>query len=406
MQKIIEGRTRLISALENLNNKYYYLDDFDLIKKDIIIPIKENRLNDYLIACEDGEKVSFCKGLDNINKRISISLGKYIRRNLKVDYIYEAALDWFVKDIKIKLSSIEDIEKNIVFYTGQEIERFYQDIDKKSKLHSCMTGEDAFKTRLYALNPDKVSLVVYNNVARALLWETDKGSKVLDRIYPDDESFNVFLLKHWANKKGYLDYDSASDSSKHFYISLKHDNIFPYFDTFYFGKKTRKIIKVCNRSFCKQNVYLQLTDGRAEELVICMFCKKTNIKFDFCYYGENNLSKHRHICNSCAKTCYVDCDYCRLSFIEKDLTAFNSKKICKYCLDKKTKPCDKCSFPLTGSYYKIPIDGIDNYFCENCAIDYYTCFKCDTIKDENIFPKTIKRNNFYCPDCMSNAKNN
>ena len=77
--------------------------------------------------------------------------------------------------------------------------------------------------------------------------------------------------------------------------------------------------------------------------------------------------------------------------IEKDLIEFDSKKICKHCLDKQANPCNKCSASLIDSYYKIPIDGIDNYLCENCAVDYYTCFKCDTIKDENIFPKTIKR---------------
>ena len=407
MEKIIEGRTKLISALESLDKTRYFKDDLDSINEFIINPIKENRLNDYLIACEDGEKVSFCKGLDNINKRIPISLGKYIRRNLPyVIGMCEQALDYLVKDIKANLLSIEDIEKNIVFYTGQDIENFYEDVGKRSKLGSCMTGNDAFKTRLYALNPDKVSLVVYSNKARALLWQPDNGPKILDRIYPDDESSNVFVLTNWANKKGYLTYNSTEECNKNFYVTLKHDNVFPYLDTFYFGKKSRKIIKVCNRSFCKQNVCLQSTHGVAEDIGVCIFCKKTNVKYDFFYYGDNNLNKHRHICRSCAKTCFVNCDSCKSELIEKDLIEFDSKKICKHCLDKQAKPCDKCHSPLFDSYYKIPINGNDNYLCEDCAINYYTCSKCDSIKDENIFPKTIKRNNFYCPDCINNAKNN
>jgi hypothetical protein len=400
MENILLNRTKLISALDKIDPEEFYSDAFEVIKNKIIIPIKQNKLNDYLIADDELEKVSFCKGLDSIHNRTKMTIGRYVRRNLDVQYqsLRDGDLNLFAKLLNIQLLSLEQIEKNITFLTGDDIIDFYKNHD--SDIHSCMTGHDSYKTRLYALNPDKVSLAVYDNKSRALLWTTDDSNKILDRIYPDDGCFTSFLLEHWAKLKGYKNYDEMEDVSKRFYISLKHDDdVFPYLDTFCHGKKSKKIIKLCNNYFYKQNVLLRCTNGELGNIDICMFCEKTNIHSDFIYYGATTFSKHKFICQKCYSKHTVICDYCHRNSIRNNVYKRGNNKICLICLKQQAKPCTNCGEKLIKSYSKINVNGFDCYLCDNCSMNYYTCSKCNTIRDEEKYPKTIKRNRFYCPDC-------
>lgn len=400
MENILLNRTRLISALDNLSKEscgYCESVLYDVIENKIIIPIKENRLNDYLIV-EDDEMVSFCKGLKSLRNRSKLSIGRYIRRNLGVDSndLGDYELDDLVKTIKLNLLSLEQIEKNIVFYTGDDIVDFYKNCDKD--IHSCMTGKDSYKTKLYALNPNKVCLAVYDNKSRGLLWTLDKPKKVLDRVYPDDQSFNSTLLKHWAKLKGYYNYEDM-DTDKHFYVSLKHDNIFPYLDTFFFGKKSKNIIKLCNNRFYKQNAVLDSSSGQLTTIATCMFCKKTNNNNDFRYCGTNSINMYNFVCQSCYDKYTITCNFCNNNSIQNNIYKKGNKKICLYCLKKNAKPCTNCGKKLIKNYIKINVNGFDCCLCDDCSMNYYACSKCNSVRDEEKSPKTIKRNRFYCSEC-------
>ena len=112
-------------------------------------------------------------------------------------------------------SQIYPVPLGIVIIKGDAICKSYFDGDAEAASTSCMTGSyhdhDEYYARLvelYAVNPDKISLVLAHNnsrIARAILWEhSDKGDlSFLDRIYSHDQGCTNALFE-WA--KNNVDY--------------------------------------------------------------------------------------------------------------------------------------------------------------------------------------------------------
>lgn len=152
----------------------------------------------------------------------------------------------------------EDLKVNVL--RGEEIYRAYE---KMVGVHSCMTEGNAYLTWLYVFNPETIGLATTSTgKARALLWTTDEGHTVLDRIYPPS-GFNAMFLRNWALEQGYLVRNSnAASSSEYFidkngkkygamHVSIKklHPRHFmPYIDTFvYITKLPSKNMKLTMR---------------------------------------------------------------------------------------------------------------------------------------------------------------
>ena len=93
--------------------------------------------------------------------------------------------------------------------------------------------------KLYTNNPDKIQMIcvkIFEKiVGRALLWTTDCGKKVMDKIYICDEwvgsKFDEIKLEH--NYENWSDYGSSDNILS---LTLNTDNIekWPYLDTFQF----------------------------------------------------------------------------------------------------------------------------------------------------------------------------
>ena len=123
---------------------------------------------------------------------------------------------------------------------------------------SCLTGSNLHTQdtlEIFVMNPDKVELCKFlsqdsGDKARALLWTTDTGERVLDRLYPNDSNL-MPLIEDWcvANKiiqraNNWL--AEASDSiylkDKKYYevtLSVASHNVettFPYLDTFAYAE--------------------------------------------------------------------------------------------------------------------------------------------------------------------------
>jgi len=139
--------------------------------------------------------------------------------------------------------------------------------------HTCMTGHRALE--MYCANPDKVQVVsIYENAAgewskdnppepdrmaygRCLLWQTDQGDKVLDRIYPADNGPHFAGVAKWAKRNGIWYRKGTRPSPRNGYINpngedvgaqeceftvtVKHavPAIYPYMDTFAFVYEIR-----------------------------------------------------------------------------------------------------------------------------------------------------------------------
>ncbi|CAG7580136.1 MAG: hypothetical protein SLAVMIC_00265 [uncultured marine phage] len=115
--------------------------------------------------------------------------------------------------------------------------------------NSCMNNKTNFLD-IYSKN-ENVSLLTlgcYGKIiGRALLWETKKGEKVMDRIYYGrDHDHQKFIM--WGRERGYLikekDFYGRKRDYKHT-IQLKRNikyNKYPYLDSFrYFNRFTKRL---------------------------------------------------------------------------------------------------------------------------------------------------------------------
>ena len=117
---------------------------------------------------------------------------------------------------------------------GKKIKKFYRTTEKTK---SSMTGDKFSKfISFYALNVDKVSLVVSNNKdARALLWLCDDGTLLMDDIYGNGAD----KLINWVIKNNLYFIRTIPDdklSSLRITMKYKYKDRFPYIDNMNKGK--------------------------------------------------------------------------------------------------------------------------------------------------------------------------
>jgi len=150
---------------------------------------------------------------------------------------YRAAYQMYVKG---------DVGDRLRVVTGEDI-RFwylqsnYATTDKNSddELHnSCMRYKEIQpRLKIYSENPDKIALAILVDgsnklLARALVWQLDKGKVFMDRIYyinPADKK----LLSNYAKKNGMLTFPLHGKHrvtlTKNYGSEMKN----PYMDTFH-----------------------------------------------------------------------------------------------------------------------------------------------------------------------------
>ena len=339
-------------------------------------------------AVEKEDKISFARDINdpfNLKKRVSTTVGRYVRRNLKIDV--DKLPDTFLnKFLYVYLSALDvPSNKDIKILKGKSITNFY----KKTTIKSCMTGDNACQTELYALNPDKINLIVYKDRARALLWKCDKNRSVLDRIYPVGTKDEVQIV-NWALNKGYFvsdinpnpDYNDFQD--KDYTITVKANKYIPYMDTFmvlraFKGKRLLKL-GVINSDI----EYLDIDEQDAIERGFAPWIARMNC--DECggyIFGDEILICDGHyFCESCKDNLVCFCKYCKKEFIFNEYN-YDSNYNSEPPFDNKT--CLKCSYKL---YKK----------CQNCG-DWY--------KKENLTPKRqisflylSDVTNYYCKYCL------
>jgi len=246
-------------------------DDFVTLLNQIDNPISdellsmtddENRINSE-VDMKNIERIDISKIPDEINyKKVDKNLNP--KDTMKVGK--------FLKKIKASYNPSE-IEKFVIAYKSifleKESEPFVIDGENlRNAFHikniaaevgdyatNCMRYESSQEfLDLFVENKESVSAVVLKNeqdkiLARALLWNTDDGNIVMDRVYAVDISWKSVLHK-WANKNGYY-YRAKDDTkpfnsnkfmyngsevTKAFTITLKKHNFktYPYLDTFFY----------------------------------------------------------------------------------------------------------------------------------------------------------------------------
>ena len=254
-RSLLYDRVKLIRCLEKTYEKAKENGDEATIK-DIVARIRSDADGHFLSYSQEApDKVSFAQKPEhrtNNQSRIRTTLGRYVRRQLGIgpDRLSDNGLAIITKAV---FGILACGEGKIETISGDDITKAYRDsIGGKS----CMTGSNAdSRIGIYALNPDKVQMVIFDKMARALLWTCDDGTRVMDRIYPNDGG-HVDVLHNWCKMHGIIyRVDNSlpsgtvrlSDGSIR-KVTVIHDGSAPYLDTFHYGLIDDNKIELSNDS--------------------------------------------------------------------------------------------------------------------------------------------------------------
>lgn len=259
-ESILEAEPEFISLISNIKDDsfvskqiYDWIDKKDDIKTNTNYIHKSEKEDDKVLFLPDNQYQRFkSAGQDLSQKNKSeVAIGRFARNLLKdnkVDFS-DPDIEQFVTLYKKEWfnSKKDDKEELIKIVTGQDIRKWYL----KSNYHegghstlgnSCMRYEGTNEyMEIYALNPDKISMVIMLNeetkmlVARGLIWKLDDGRTYVDRIYYSYEHL-YDVIKDWLKKNLNVNniifrgdaYDGILECS----ISNFKVDSYPYMDTF------------------------------------------------------------------------------------------------------------------------------------------------------------------------------
>jgi hypothetical protein len=185
----------------------------------------------------------------NIKRRVTTTLSRFIRRGLgyKQELISDYDLQLFQIAANLAIKPEENFESQIKVLKGTALREFYRD----TNIVSCMTGESKnHLIEFYEKNPDKVSIIVINNLARALLWTLPSGDKFLDNTYGYFVGRDI--IKKWADKNYSLINKNINcyNILRNTIIEMNLTTFGPYIDVFKYGflsEKSNKIYIASNR---------------------------------------------------------------------------------------------------------------------------------------------------------------
>ncbi|OVE73921.1 hypothetical protein BVX94_02280 [bacterium B17] len=401
MNKLLTDRVALIRSLHEAGN---ILEEPESTRfKEIITRIRDDHEQFLSYSQEQPDKVSFAlkpeHKLDN-DRRTRTTLGRYLRRQLEVEYedISDKSMYALTRAV---FASLIDTDKAVSVISGDEIVEAYRGSVGGA---SCMTGENCDKIQIYSDNPDVVSMAVYGDEeARALLWRTCEGAMVLDRIYPNDGK-HVDVMHNWAIQNDYTYRVSNSLPSGHVQLSdgksytvkLRHNDVFPYMDTFCFGQFHGGLIHLSNDDGFA-DVVLNDTCGGTSDSCTCCGCGE-NISQDHARYSPGDDA----FCEECFYDRYTYCTRCDHTFaIGETTTVDETLELCEYCLaDSGAQLCDHCDCWVTEG---TTADDTEEFFCTDCAETELThCVEC-----EGHFAKDISKRGdgeYICHDCAEEAE--
>jgi len=402
MNKLLKDRVVLIRAMMTVVESFRFDYDSDQISvlNNVIDKIRKDENQHFLsISQEAFMQISYARNSEfkyNIEKRIRCPLGRYIMRNFGIEKneLKDYVLNSFVQKVWALTQSAK-IE--VVELVGNDITKCY-DKFSNSGAYSCMTGGNSKYTELYALNKDKVSLLLFDEL-RALLWKTDQGVMVLDRIYPSGHC-KIETFRNWAKNKGYVlrknpdrlvDDNVVELSDDNIYtVSLIHEDTFPYLDTFCFGSINKNKVILSNDSKIHKHTFHDQDGGYEscnDECINCE-CNLTEYETYTSSVGEN-------YCEDCYNeifTCCTDCGFEILinsdfTFLVDDVGYF-----CRSCFEESYVNCDDCGETVEIS------DSILGY-CESCARErVFMCEKCKEFA--LVAEQTVINYKCFCKFCV------
>ena len=341
-------------------------------------------------------------------RRTRTTLGRYVRRNLNVSEkeLSSVGLGLLADRIFGTLASEDAGETGFTIVHGDAILQAYAD---SLGGDSCMTGkspDDSENTvALYAINPDVVGLLLYrgpglpedaNGAARALLWTCPCGTRILDRIYPNNGT-HVDAMRQWAKRQGIVNriHESMPDDNEQVSLSdgksydlrlkMPRNGKVPYLDTFHWGVRgscqTRVSTDPCDEPHRFDNTcggYSEVEDNRSS----CNRCGDQCDDDDLYTCGDNSY------CSYCADRHTFVCTRCDERHHNGDMCSVGDETWCAECAEEHTETCSEC-----GSVFDNNKDEIEHGLCSDCGSDCEECGK-RTLNDD-------LNSDGLCEDCAA-----
>ena len=310
-------------------------------------------------------------------KRVSTTLGRILRRRMGIDSnrLSDAAMRR-LQDV-LNNTLWPDAADFIKVVRGKEVMAAYK---AAVGAHSCMTESNADKVELYADNPDKVGLLVYDDgryQARAVVWNTDEGETVIDRIYPNNSPIRDAIITYAKEHKWvYRLTDGADDrrlsTQKALHVTVQHHFKFPYMDTFIWAAPTgENAVVLSNREpSANEHGTLQSTTGRWSNLPFhrCHNCGSWFYRAGLTYKENGNT---HYMCVKCAT--HRKCARCGRTGA---LYRVNVQWVCGECAGERWY-CSVCGHYHSGNterYVYADRDGAGcspGHICEKCGRRFY-----------------------------------
>lgn len=384
---------------------------------------------------EEAAKVSYASEKRfkyDSGRRVRTSFQRYVRRRLGVSEaeMPPQALDEVAYDV------VGGRPCDIKFLSGEELLTAYR---LRVGSSSCMTGESAQQyVAVYARNPDKVRLAVLSDKARALLWTTDEGVQVLDRIYPPDGA-HVAAFHRWASERGIVYRVSQAPPYKgteisdggRYCVTLRHEGLMPYMDTFHYGTGDESVVTCSNDPEFGDLCFDSTSGGglrrlgrqrciscgervpeedtvEIEEDIYCQDCVwEVAFRCDRCdglYYRAEETriggsDSDTYWCSCCVTRGAEQCESCGdwFDIYSNELVRVDGDALCDSCYDERgAVTCDQCGDHST-EYVVINFrSGRTEVWCMDCAEETELCSECDERWAEL---KETKDGQKVCDDC-------
>lgn len=336
MKAMLYERVRLIRTLQAALNNGFTEDEKAVIAR-MVDEIRSDAKHDQLAPSKHKEgyvayTVRPWNPFDN-STRVRTTFRRYVRRQMGVDAnaLSDKTLEELGRLMCRGTVNEEAIASRIRICRGQEITNWYA----KGIAGSCMTGSNAWKTELLARNPDKVRLVVLDDTVRALLWTCDDATVVLDRVYPSDCDA-VVLLQEWAAAQGYAYRESdkycpgqvlLSDGKTHQVTIRRPVHVYPYLDTFSYGRKVGDHIILSNdESFGE--ITFHATNGLHCGLHPCKGCGLPLLQSE-AYMAADDI-----YCEDCYHARFFTCAECRATEHMCNRIIVGGKPYCSKCAER------------------------------------------------------------------------
>lgn len=262
--------------------------------------------------------------------------------------------------------------------------------------------------------------------ARALLWETVEGEKIMDRIYAKNGNLETTMMI-WAKAHGYLyktqqaqgwhHYSNGDETITLYKLSVNAGFNFtegmyecvPYMDTFHFIIEDDCHLYSWEKPTenTRRRISLKSTNGTAKWLTLNEVCASCGEEIE---PDEVRIYDDETYCEDCFNSDFSYCDECDQYYPVDDVTWGNfdgrERIVCRSCLENfvqsQTNMENWCDLSdavrmhlMDGREVILHPDDIHDGYCAR------ECVNCYKVWDDCKWDPDKDGEDYYCPECRN-----